>query len=146
MKCTFVALCLWAFFITPPLFPAYYCDPAMTTTTGEVPDTIRFAPVKLRLTVLCLAATHKQFSHLSLVLCGAPPSRVLISLILLISGDIETNPGPPRKWKYPCTICSALVKSNQRGIQCDAIDTCIVWCSVTDTILQHKDKLHHHVT
>ena len=94
----------------------------MTTTTGEAPDTIRFAPVKLRLTLLCLAPTHKRFSHLSLVLRGAPPSRVLISLILLTSGDIKTNPGPARRWKYPCTICSAPVKSNQRGIQCDMCD------------------------
>ena len=59
MKCSFVALCLWVFFITPCLFPAYYCDPAVRTTTGEAPDTIRFTPAKLRLTVVCLAATYK---------------------------------------------------------------------------------------
>ena len=47
---------------------------------------------------------------------------MLISWILLTSVDIETNPGPPRRWKYPCTVCSAPVKSNQRGIQCDRCD------------------------
>ena len=72
--------------------------------------------------MVCLAATYKRFSHLSLVLRGAPPSRVLISWILLTSGDIETNRGPPRRWKYPCTVCSVPVKSNQRGIHCDRCD------------------------
>ena len=90
--------------------------------TGAAPDTVRFAPVKLRLNALGLVATRKQLSHLALVLRGTPPSRVLISWTLLTSGDIETNPGPPRRWKYPCTVCSAPVKSNQRGIQCDRCD------------------------
>ena len=35
--------------------------------------------------------------------------------LLLLSGDIETNPGPVR---YPCTMCGKPVKSNQRGIEC----------------------------
>ena len=33
-------------------------------------------------------------------------------LILLLSGDISTNPGPV---KYPCGKCSKPVKRNQRG-------------------------------
>ena len=45
-------------------------------------------------------------------------------LLLLLAGDIEVNPGPVRKWKYPCGVCSAPVKSNQRGIQCDV---CANW-------------------
>lgn len=123
MKCGFVALCAWTFFVILRLFPAYYYDSARSTITGEAPDTVRFAPVKLRLNALCLVATRKQLSHLALVLRGTPPSRVLISWTLLTSGDIETNPGPSRRWKYPCTVCSAPVKSNQRGgIQCDRCD------------------------
>ena len=139
MECGFVALCLWAFFITPRLFPAYYCDPAMTTTTGEAPDTIRFAPVKLRLTVLCSAATHKRFSHLSLILRGAPPSRAFISLILLTSGDIETTPGPLRRWKYLCTICSAPVKSNQRGL---SYDRCENWTHASSCGIEKEKYLN----
>jgi Zn finger protein HypA/HybF involved in hydrogenase expression len=36
--------------------------------------------------------------------------------ILLLSGDISTNPGPI---KYPCGKCSKPVKRNQRGIYCE---------------------------
>lgn len=40
---------------------------------------------------------------------------------LLLAGDIEVNPGP-KNWKYPCRVCSAPVKSNQQGVQCDICD------------------------
>ena len=36
----------------------------------------------------------------------------------LIAGDIETNPGP-KQCKFPCGVCSAPVKINQSGVQCD---------------------------
>ena len=49
------------------------------------------------------------------------PRRLLLSLLLL-SGNIESNPGP--QYKYPCGECTRPVKSNQRGIQCDLCD---VW-------------------
>ena len=35
--------------------------------------------------------------------------------LILLAGDIETNPGPT---KYPCTACSKAVRNNQRGIFC----------------------------
>jgi hypothetical protein len=41
--------------------------------------------------------------------------------ILLLSGDISTNPGPVR---YPCGKCSKPVKRNQRGIYCE---DCTYW-------------------
>ena len=44
----------------------------------------------------------------------------VISLLLLLSGDIEVNPGPC--YKYPCSRCDKPVKSNQDGIQCDGCD------------------------
>ena len=44
-------------------------------------------------------------------------------LILLLCGDIAPNPGP-RKWKYPCMICSGPVKKNQDGLLCD---DCNLW-------------------
>ena len=40
-----------------------------------------------------------------------------------MSGDVTTNPGPPRTWKYPCGNCKQRVKSNQDGLQCDACDS-----------------------
>lgn len=45
--------------------------------------------------------------------------------MLMLSGDVELNPGPPSRWKYPCTVC---VKSNQRGVQCDMCD---LWTHAT---------------
>ena len=36
--------------------------------------------------------------------------------LLMLSGDIELNPGPV---KFPCTICKNPVKKNQRGLCCD---------------------------
>ena len=46
---------------------------------------------------------------------------MLLSWLILFSGDVEINPGPI---KYPCGECSAPVKSNQYGIQCDV---CTNW-------------------
>ena len=43
------------------------------------------------------------------------------SWLLLLAGDIETNPGPVR---YPCTMCAKPVRVNQRGVMCD---TCNLW-------------------
>ena len=38
------------------------------------------------------------------------------SWLLLLAGDIETNPGPVR---YPCTMCAKPVRVNQRGVMCN---------------------------
>ena len=43
------------------------------------------------------------------------------TLLLLLGGDIELNPGD--KWKFPCGNCLKPVKSNQKGIQWDECDT-----------------------
>ena len=34
-------------------------------------------------------------------------------MLLLMSGDVSMNPGPPRTWKYPCRSCQKPVKSNR---------------------------------
>ena len=43
------------------------------------------------------------------------PSRALIQILLLISGQISPNPGPVR---FPCKICTKPVKSNQKALEC----------------------------
>ena len=49
-------------------------------------------------------------------------SSFLACCLILLSGDIELNPGPgPR---HPCGSCSLPVKSNQRGIYCEV---CFYW-------------------
>ena len=47
-----------------------------------------------------------------------------LTCILILSGDLETNPGP-RSFKYPCGVCSRPCKSNQPSIQCDSCETWI---------------------
>ena len=42
--------------------------------------------------------------------------------MLLLNGNVETNPGP--QYKYPCGDCAKPVKCNQKGIQCDM---CNIW-------------------
>ena len=59
-------------------------------------------------------------------LCGpkctkVTPHRHFLIFILLISGDVNTNPGPTSV-KYPCQICDKAVKRGQRGIACDGCD------------------------
>lgn len=52
---------------------------------------------------------------------SATKVHLLLSLLLL-SGNVELNPGP--QFKYPCGNCAKPVKANQRGIQCDS---CNLW-------------------
>lgn len=50
------------------------------------------------------------------------PTAWLFSL-LIISGNVESNPGPPTM-RYPCGVCSKPCRKNQKSIQCD---TCETW-------------------
>ena len=50
---------------------------------------------------------------------------VLRYFLLLLCGDVSLNPGPVR---YPCTVCSKCVRSNQRALQCDM---CQLWSHLT---------------
>ena len=43
--------------------------------------------------------------------------------LLILAGDLETNPGPPN-YKYPCSDCKKPCKSNQASVMCD---TCQKW-------------------
>ena len=55
-----------------------------------------------------------------LVLCSLPRY-----FLLLLCCDVSVNPGPVR---YPCTVCSKCVRSNQRALQCDM---CQLWSHLT---------------
>ena len=48
------------------------------------------------------------------------PSNILcFHTILILCGDISTNPGPVR---FPCGTCSKSVRANQHGLQCESCD------------------------
>lgn len=69
------------------------------------------------------------------------PSRRLLLSLLLLSGNMELNPGP--QYKQPCGKCTRPLKSNQKGIKCYMCD---VWyhakCSNVD--LKFLPILHSH--
>ena len=44
-----------------------------------------------------------------------------MSSLLVLAGDVELNPGPP-KCKYPCWICSKPVKKSDPAVCCDQCD------------------------
>ena len=66
---------------------------------------------------ICAFRERRKCLHLTKTLaCG---SSVNI-LLLVLCGDIEINPEP--NCKFPCARCDKPVKSNQKGLQCDACD------------------------
>ena len=52
-----------------------------------------------------------------------PRSALLLSLILLLCGDVHCNPGPIN-WKNPCASCNKPVRANQEGLFCEV---CLYW-------------------
>ena len=68
-------------------------------------------------------ALHRTHCHLkrSAILKSSQSMKLLALSLLLISGNIESNPGPT--YKYPCGECSKPVKRNQPGVQCDTCDS-----------------------
>ncbi|XP_041483448.1 uncharacterized protein LOC121430237 [Lytechinus variegatus] len=58
-------------------------------------------------------------------------SLVHLSLLLLLSGQVETNPGPHTNGSegvYPCAICGDCVRDSDPAILCD---TCNYWCHIS---------------
>ena len=54
-------------------------------------------------------------------------NNTLLVLLILMSGDISTNPGP-RTIKYPSGVCKKAVRWNQDAVKCDQCDT---WYHIT---------------
>ncbi len=46
-------------------------------------------------------------------------SAQVILLLLLLSGNVHLNPGPPKTPKIPCAICSKSTTTKQLSINCD---------------------------
>ena len=55
------------------------------------------------------------------LLCSANHLSFFTSCLLLLSGDVEANPGP----HYPCGHCAKSVRSNHPGIFCEVHYS---WC------------------
>ena len=64
-------------------------------------------------------------------------SKHLLLLLITLSGDIEVNPGPPKKESvYPCGLCEHPVTWNCRGVCCDG---CNIWHHSSGIELCSKD-------
>ena len=67
---------------------------------------------------------------------------VILFMLLLLCGDIESNPGPVQ---FPCGVCEKDVRENQRAICCDGCDTwwhfkCITMSNITYKALRNSSK------
>ena len=63
--------------------------------------------------------TSRRTRNLDAIL-NSNSKLILIFDLLLLCGDISANPGP--QWKFPCSVRTKPVKSNQQGICCDQCD------------------------
>ena len=63
---------------------------------------------------------------------SSPSPLILISMLLLISGDIHPNPGPID----PCSVCSRRVTWGNRSIQCTG---CSLWVHLSCSGLSPAD-------
>ena len=67
------------------------------------------------------------------------PIILMLKFLLLQSGDIQVNPGPP---KHPCGLCNKAVQSNQKAIECEE---CFRWFHINCTAMstQSYDNFGH---
>ena len=72
--------------------------------------------------------------------CHRPVRKTLLNL-LISCGDVQTNPGPSRAPKYPCTRCGKGVVARSKAISCDQCEkwTHIKCCDVIS--VEDYDKL-----
>ena len=83
----------------------------------------------------------RRFLTRSLLHCRGPSwgSCWLPVCLLLLSGDVDPNPGPvlrQAQWKYPCGVCSRAMRSNQKGIFCEV---CLQWLHTKSINLSNAD-------
>ena len=93
------------------------------SNAGDPPDTIRLSPKSTPLQSLDLISIKCLPSHLGLTRPRSSVPRLVSVWTIILAGDIELNPGPARKWKFPCGVCAGPVKSNQKGILCEICNT-----------------------
>ena len=118
---------IWVWLIISLLPATPYHDLLMTTVTREFPKAVRFVSHALLDSYGVVIVDKKRSNRLrfqtqdiyrvhpqSLYRVHRPASAIVI--LLLGSGDIESNPAPVQ---YPCTVCEKYLKRNQCGIMCD---------------------------
>ena len=71
----------------------------------------------------------------------------LAMFTLLLSGDVELNPGPTEKSIYPCPFCELNVEYGMKALQCDECDmwyhkTCVSICTNDYEMLENNSKTY----
>lgn len=138
MKCVFVLSCLCVLVAVLRLWGASSSE--LFLSRSPLCDVnIRFSSTTIHINCFFpIVTTWRRFYRLKPLRLGSGPSSVALCLLLLCAGDIEVNPSP-RRWRYPCGVCSAPVKCNQRGVQCD---TCASWLHARCIGLSNEEYLN----
>lgn len=111
-RCYFLSLTFWVCFVVLRLTYATNDEKQPHTWDGQ----LLFSPKSTKAFLLHVWRRNPHLAPLNKKLRPHIPSSYWL---LLIAGDVESNPGPT---KYPCTSCCKPVKSNQKGILCDRCD------------------------
>jgi len=74
----------------------------------------------------------------------AKPKTITLLLIIILSGDIEMNPGPKTANIFPCGLCERPVTWSNEGICCDCCSiwhhrSCIELCTTDYELLQRSN-------
>ena len=68
-----------------------------------------------------------------------PTRRTIITLMLLLCGDVELNLGPVNKSIYPCGFCELRVNWSHKALCCDS---CSLWYHKTCLSMASGDFAH----
>ena len=96
---------------------------------------------------LCLQVPHRRpFTFSKSPNQGYSPATTANLIALLLSGDVELNPGPRPSQKsiFPCGFCQTHVDFGQKATCCDTCDvwfhkTCVSMDSTTFSLLNSQD-------
>ena len=99
------------------------------TTREAVLDLNR--PFRVRTAALAQFSSNKP-SAIFKSISTKKSNRLVACCILLLCGDIQSQPGPP---KHPCGLCNKAVRENQKAIECEE---CLVWYHVNCTAMSAK--------
>ena len=134
------------------ILSAYLCVNQISTVTKDPDNTTELFAKFSRFGLLSSSGTTLKAKN-NVFGCKFPakPTNSLnfLNLLLILSGNIERNPGPPtasklnpRKKLFPCGICSKQCTWRQASVACDSCNTwfhqkCLFMCSAV------FDNLHN---
>lgn len=107
--------------------------------TSSVNESKSFDPLELSIKLM---TRHRNLNCIQFVKDRTQHTLIYLALLMLtISSDIESNPGP-RTPKYPCQVCTRAVTWKDRGVACD--DCRIYVCSNCGNELFHSQTKYEH--